>query len=138
MKNEKKAAGFWLAVITLVLSVAAIVAYFVNSKTAYFARYGTNTVVIACMIAAAVALVLYLLLNKTPVVGDLLAIAPPVLTVVALMSYVNDRVAGIASIMTFENNAANMADVTSAIVAIACMVLAMIVGIVSSFKAATK
>lgn len=52
--------------------------------------------------------------------------------------FVNVRVNGIAAVMTFENNARNMADLTSAIVGIAGCLVAAIVSIVSAFFDVSK
>ena len=64
---------------------------------------------------------------------DILAVLPPVLLIVATITLAGSRISGIASIMTFENNAQNMADLTSAIVGIAACLIATIVGIAASF-----
>ena len=65
--------------------------------------------------------------------SDALAVLPLVLLIVATITLAGSRIVGIAAIMTFENNAQNMADLTSAIVGIAACLVAAIVGIAASF-----
>ena len=57
---------------------------------------------------------------------------------VALAYFIQARVNGIAAIMTFTNNAQNMKDLSSAIVAIAALAIAMILNMVASFFAVHK
>lgn len=131
----KKAIGFYLSAVTLVLSVVALVAYLVNCGTAYFSGMGTNTLVVCCFAGSAVLSLIGILLTKVKVVSDLALIAAPAAMVYGLMALLNDRVAGIASIFTFENNAANMADLTSCLIALAVALVAVILGVVSCFTA---
>ena len=134
----KKGIGFYFSACALVLSVVATVAYFINCGTAYFSNLGTNPLVIACFIGSAVLALLSIVLNKVPVVGDLAVICTPAVLVYGLINFVNDRVGGIAAIFTFENNASNMADLTSCLVAMIVAVVAVIVGVVSAFNTASK
>ena len=57
---------------------------------------------------------------------------------VALANFVAARVNGIAAIMTFTNNAQNMKDLSSAVVAIAALAIAMILNMIAAFFAVTK
>ena len=132
----KKASGFYLAAVTLVLSVVAIVAYAINCGTAYFGPSGMNGLVMGCLIGGAVASLLAMFVNG--ILGDILTIIAPAATIYGVMNMLNDRVAGIASIFTFEMNAQNMADLTSCIVALVAGLLAMILGIVTAFNAIKK
>ena len=134
----KKAIGYYFSVVTLVLSVVALAAYAMNCGTAYFSRMGMNMVVMGCFGACTVCALLSMFLSKTPVLGDLLIIAAPVTMVWGFMNLVNDRVAGIASIFTFEMNAQNMSDLTSCLVALVVALLAVIIGIVRSFMKTVK
>lgn len=134
----KKGIGFYLSGATLVLSVVALAAYFINCGTAYFSKLGTNPVVIGCFAAGIVLALASMFLSKVPVLGDAAIICAPAALIYGLINFVNDRVVGIAAIFTFENNASNMADLTSCLVAMVVTVLAVIVGVVSSFTPATK
>lgn len=136
---KKQSAGFYLTAITAIASVVGFVFYMVNCGTNYFKNLGTDPVVIGCTLAAIVAQVLYLLLaQKENLVSDVLPVISGVTLVVALTSFVMSRVNGIAAIMTFTNNAQNMADLTSAIVAIAALAVAMILNMVAAFFVVRK
>ena len=136
---KKNASGFILGVITLVLAAVGLIFMLVNRGNAYYSKYGTSTMAMGFAIAAVACALLYLLLNKNDVLGDLLVIATPVTAIVAFMYYLNDRVAGIASAMTFEASVAGASDGTvTCIVALAGLVLAAIFGIISAFKPAKK
>jgi hypothetical protein len=56
----------------------------------------------------------------------------------ALLTLVNSRVNGIAAIMTFENNAANMADLQSALVAIGALAAAALLACLAAFFSVKK
>lgn len=51
----------------------------------------------------------------------------------AALTLVNSRINGVAAIMTFENNAQNMADLQSAIIAIAALVIAAVLAAFTAF-----
>lgn len=133
---KKQSTGFYLTLLSAVLAGVGAAFYFVNCSTAYFSGMGVNAVVAACAIAAILA-ELGLILGSQFLGGnkllDLLAVAPAVLLMVALVLFIGDRVAGIASILTFENNAQTMADLSSALAGIVCLALATVAGITASF-----
>lgn len=136
---KKQGAGFHLTAITAIASVVGFVFYLVNCGTNYFKSLGTDPVVIACTLAAVAAQIAYLLLaQKDSIAADVMPVISGVTLVVALTSFVMARVNGIAAIMTFTNNAQNMADLTSAIVAIAALAIAMILNMVAAFFAVRK
>ncbi|MCD8342703.1 MAG: hypothetical protein LUC87_11265 [Clostridiales bacterium] len=138
MKN--KSAGFLMTIITLIVSVVGLVAYLVNTGTSYFSNLGVSPVVAGCAGAAVAALLVYLIVdgksNKTW--ADILPVAASALLMISAIMLVSVRVAGIASIMTFENNASNMSDMTGAIIAIAVLLVAAILSIVSAFFDVSK
>ena len=61
-----------------------------------------------------------------------------VLLVVGFVMLLNVRINNLAAVFTFENSAANMADTTSCIVAIAGCLLAVCFSIISAFFDITK
>ena len=64
---------------------------------------------------------------------DLLPVIAGVLLTAALVLFISSRVAGIASIMTFENNAQTMADMKSAVIGMLFCLLAIVFNIIASF-----
>ena len=127
--------GFYTTGLSFVAGVVALVFYMINAKTDYFANLGVSPVIVGCTVVAVVAELLLLVLSKQnqPIWMDLAAVAAPVLLMVAFINLTGSRVNGIASIMTFENNAQTMSDLTSAIVSMAALLIACLIGIVSSY-----
>lgn len=127
--------GFYTTGLSFVAGVIALVFYMINAKTDYFANLGVDPVVVGCTVVAIVAELVLLVLSKQeqPIWMDLAAVAAPVLLMVAFINLTGSRVNGIASIMTFENNAQTMSDLTSAIVSMAALLIACLIGIVSSY-----
>lgn len=140
-EKKKMGAGVILGVITILVTVAGMILYMMNCKTNYFANMGTDSAVIACLIIAAVLelvmIVASLKLGAKPVL-DILPVVSGVLTAVAAVRFIGSRIAGIASIMTFENNAENMADLNNAIVGMVVCVVALVCVIFSSFFKVVK
>lgn len=131
----KKSIGFFMTILSAAAAAVGAVAYFMNCRTNYFINLGVNPVVMGCAVAAIVLQIVYIVVTQKghQLWNDVLAVIPPVLLIVATITLVSARVNGIAAIMTFENNAQNMADLTSAIVGIAACLIAAVVGIVASF-----
>ena len=127
--------GFYTTGLSFVAGVVALVFYMINAKTDYFANLGVSPVVVGCTVVAVVAQLVLLVLSKQnqPIWMDLAAAAAPVLLMVAFINLTGSRVNGIASIMTFENNVQTMSDLTSAIVSMAALLIACLIGIVSSY-----
>ena len=69
---------------------------------------------------------------------DIIPVACGVLTAYALIAFVGSRIAAIGSIMTFENNAQNMADLKGAIIGMIVCAVALIFTIISSFFKVVK
>lgn len=138
---KKQAAGFYVTCITAVLALLGLVFYMVNAGTAYFANLGVDAAVVACLCVAAA---LYLvLLAASQKMGnhkalDALFVVASVLVAVALVRFGSSRVNGIAAIMTFENNAQTMADLSSAIYGLVFCGVAMLTGLVASFMKIVK
>lgn len=133
--NRNKSVGLYTSIISIIAALVGLVAYIANANTTYFKNSGINPLVICGLVLSIVLLVVYVVigLKKTAIWLDLLPIISCIATVVALANFISARVNGIAAIMTFENNASNMADLSSAIVGIIATLLAVIIGIVSAF-----
>ena len=136
--SEKKniGAGFVLTIITAIVTAAGLVLYLQNCKSGYFANQGVSTTVAACLGAAVVLEILWLLLSLkqgAKMYLDAIPVICGVLTAVAAIQFIGSRIAGAASIMTFENNAQNMADLKSAIIAMTVCVAALLCVMISSF-----
>ena len=138
--KKKFTAGAVIACLAAVLAIVGLISYLVNTGTNYYAKMGVNASIVICLIAAAVLSVARLFIGQTgkPAWADILPVAASVLAVLGFMFLLNARVNNLAAVFTFENNAANMADTTSCIVAIAASLLAVIVTIVSAFSDTAK
>lgn len=137
---KKKSIGLIFTAIAVIAAVVGMVAYFVNCGTTYFTNLGVNPIVAGCGIVAIILEFLFLCvgLKGQPMWADILPVVSAVLFMVTLVMFISVRVNGIASIMTFENNASNMADLSSAIVGIAACLIAVIFSITASFFDITK
>lgn len=140
-ERKKAGAGAVFMAVTLAVTVIALVLYLQNCRTNYFTNMGVNSTVAACLAAAAVfellMLVLSFIMGAKPYL-DILPVLSGVLSAVAAIQFIGSRIAGAASIMTFENNAENMADLNNAIVAMVFCVAAMLCVMVSSFFKVVK
>lgn len=133
---KKQSAGFYITVLTVILAVAGVAFYLINCKTAYFRNLGVDKGLVACMILAIVlelALIVGSQILGAKIYLDILPVASAVLFVVALVIFISLRVNSIAAIMTFENNAQTMADLSSAITGMVLCLLAALFGIIASF-----
>ena len=136
----KKSIGFFMTILSAAAAVVGAVAYFMNCQTNYFINLGVNPVVMGCVVAAIVLQIVYIAVTQKgrQMWTDALAVLPPVLMIVATVTLAGTRINGIAAIMTFENNAQNMADLSSAIVGIAACLIAVIIGVAASFFGTVK
>ena len=117
----KKSVGFFMTILSAAAAAVGAAAYFMNCRTNYFINLGIDPVVMGCAVCAIVLQAAYIIVTQkgNQLWTDILAVLPPVLLIVATI--------------TLENNAQNMADLTSAIVGIAACLIATIVGIAASF-----
>lgn len=132
---KKQSVGFYFSVIVLILSLAGMGMYLKNSATSYFSNLGKDPVILGCLIVAAVLELLFIALSQKGMKQwmDILPVAVSVLLMLGAVLFASSRVNGIASIMTFENNAQTMADLSSAVTGIALCLIAGIVSIIASF-----
>ena len=140
-EKKKVGAGLVLSVITAFVTVLGLVLYMMNCKTNYFINSGVNNAVVACLAVAAileiVMIVASMKMGAKPVL-DIIPVVCGVLTAYALIQFLGSRIAAIGSIMTFENNAQNMADLKGAIIGMIVCAVAMICTIISSFFKVVK
>ena len=131
---KKQSAGFYLAAITTVFAIAGLVFYYINCNTDYLSQ-------VVCLAAACVLELVYIIGYEragSKIYLDLLPVIAGVLLTAALVLFISSRVAGIASIMTFENNAQTMADMKSAVIGMVFCLLAIVFNIIASFFRVVK
>ena len=140
-EKKKVGAGLVLSVITAIVTVLGLVLYMINCKTNYFINSGVNNAVVACLAVAAILEIVMIVasvkMGAKPVL-DIIPVVCGVLTAYALIQFLGSRIAAIGSIMTFENNAQNMADLKGAIIGMIVCAVAMICTIISSFFKVVK
>ena len=140
-EKKKIGAGLVLSVITALVTVLGLVLYMINCKTNYFINSGVNNAVVACLAVAAILEIVMIVasvkMGAKPVL-DIIPVVCGVLTAYALIQFLGSRIAAIGSIMTFENNAQNMADLKGAIIGMIVCAVAMICAIISSFFKVVK
>lgn len=140
-EKKKMGIGAILTIITAIVTAAGLILYMQNCKTNYFANMGVNNTIVLCLAAAAVLEVLMVVLSVMQGAKPYLDVIPVVsgaLTAVATIQFIGSRIAGAASIMTFEANAENMADLKSAIIAMAVCAAALICVMFTSFFKVVK
>ncbi len=137
---KKQSAGFVLNVVSVAAAVVGLIGYLVNCGTNYFSNIGVDSTIVTCVVAAVLVQAVYVIVNMkgTKIWADVLAVAVPVLLMVGMLLLVGSRVNSIAAVMTYENNASNMADLMSCIVGIAGLLVATVVSVVASFHDVTK
>lgn len=131
---KKQSAGFYLSALTILAGAVGLAYCVINGGTSSFKNIGTGPVVIGCAAAALVALALHIVLGqKGSILGDVMPVVAGVALVVAAAGFITPRVNTIASILTFTNNAQTMADLSSAIIGTAALLVAVLLNIVGSF-----
>ena len=140
--TKKLSAGAWLSIVTCVLSLAALVAYLINTSAAGYFQNATVSNLVLMVVGAAV--VVLSMVKGAKKVVDLLTglcqIAAPALLALAFINLVSARVEGFAFIY-FSNadvllevqTAANMSSATCAIVNLVLLAVSSIAGVVSAF-----
>lgn len=142
MSEKKKiGAGMILGVITVLVTAAGLFLYLNNCKTNYFSSIGTDQNIVICLAASLVLEILMLVLSVKIGAKPVLDLIPPVcgaMTAYAVIQFIGSRIAGAASIMTFENNTQNMADLSGAITAMAVCAAALVCVMLTSFFKVVK
>ena len=138
--TRKKSAGLYIACVSIIAALVSLIAYMMNTKTNYYAKMGVDMGVVLCLVAGIALIVgrIAMGMKNETIVTDALTVCASVLLTVGLVMLLNARVNNLAAVFTFENSAANMADTTSCIIAIAAALIAMIISIISSFFDITK
>lgn len=136
----KRGAGFPLTLLSALLAVGELIAYLYNCRTPYFATIGVNLPAMACVAAGCVAQVMTLALNwkERRLWTNALPMVACVCLTAGVVMLVGARANEIAFIMTFQKTAANLADMYSAVAAIALGGSAMLMAWVASFFEVTK
>lgn len=140
-ENRKIGAGMILNVITILVTGIGLMLYMQNCKTNYFSNMGVNNTVVGCLAASVILEILMIVLSMkmgAKPIFDVIPVACGVMTALAAIQFIGSRIAGAASIMTFENNAENMADLTGAIRAMAVCVAALVCVMITSFFKVVK
>ena len=142
--TKKLSAGAWLSIVTCVLSLAALVAYLINTSAVGYFQNATVSNLVLMVVGAAVleaAAVVLSMVKGAKKVVDLLTglcqIAAPALLALAFINLVSARVEGFAFIY-FSNadvlqTEANMSSATCAIVNLVLLAVSSIAGVVSAF-----
>lgn len=131
---KKQSAGFYLTALSILVSAVGLAYGIMNGNTDSFRSVGTSSVVIACAAAGIAAQLLYLVLGQKPsIAADVMPVLAGVTLMVAAAQFISPRVNTIASIMTFTSNAQTMADLSSAVIATAALLIAVVLNIISAF-----
>lgn len=138
---KKQAAGAYVTVLTLISTIVSIAAYLVNCKTQYFANLGISGGIVIALLIAAVLEIIYVTGSGREDLKkyfDLIPVICGMILMIALLLLINARVASIATILSFQKNAQTMADMSSAVVAIAACAIAAVFNMIGSFFKVSK
>lgn len=133
--KKKSIGGLLWPILSILLTIVSFVFYMINCNTDYFISFGINKVVAACMIGGMVVQILVLVFGwkETKSYLDFMPILSSGLLMAATITFLGSRITEIAFIMTFQKNANTLSDLSSAIIGIACCLIAAIFSIVASF-----
>lgn len=140
---KKQAAGFYCSALVFILGIVCVALYSANAATDYYGD--TKSVVILMSVIAVIACLASIIFGELAEkssalakVADILAVAVPVLILIAGMLFLNDRVYSYAIIYgsDLENgNAAAQSAAAQSIVAIALYIVTAVIAAVSAFFA---
>ena len=139
MANNKKAAGFSASIISCVLTVVALVLYYLNATGQYY--NDLNNLVLILYAAGIVALLLGIATAKAPTLSGIFRIAAPVLIMAAALLFLNGRVYSYAIIFASDlesGNAAASSAAVQSIVAAAIYALAALIAAIGAFMNVRK
>lgn len=140
-EKKKTGAGLIFSAITILVTAAGLFLYIQNCKTNYFSNIGVDQKIVLCLGAALVLEILMVAFSMKMGAKPVFDIIPPVcgvLTAYGVIQFIGSRIAAAASIMTFENNTQNMADLNGAIRAMIVCAVALICVIFTSFFKVVK
>lgn len=142
MSNIKKmAAGFYITLLTVLATVVSAIFYLVNCNTQYFANLGINGGIVVLLAVAAVLEIAYIIGSGRADLKkyfDLIPIISGMILMIAFVLLLNVRVSSIATILSFQKNAQTMADLSSAIAAMAACIIAAILNMAGAFFKVSK
>lgn len=142
MSNIKKmGAGFYITLLTVLATVVSTIFYLVNCKTQYFANIGINVGIVVLLIVAAVLEIAYIIGGSRADLKKYFDLSPIICGMILMIAFVlllNARVSSIATILSFQKNAQTMADLSSAIVAMAACIIAAILNMAGAFFKVSK
>lgn len=128
--------GSVLGYLASLLAILGLIFYVVNCQSQYFANLGVNPGIIALGILAVVLEATGVGLsrkNGERVLTDGALVVAPALLVVAFVLFLTARVNGMSAILTFNNNAHNMADLSGALWGLGGFLGATIVSVVAAY-----
>ncbi|MCP1103224.1 hypothetical protein M2454_002563 [Aequitasia blattaphilus] len=134
--TRKQAMGFYLSILTIIIALAALIFYLINCNSSYFKNQGVHPLVAGGITAAIIVEIVYVILVEklgSEKIFDILPVIVGICLMVAFGMFISVRVAGIASIMTFEKNAQTTADMNGAIIGMVLCVSAGILNMITSF-----
>ena len=138
---KKKAAGFYITLLTVLATVVSAIFYLVNCNTQYFANLGINGGIVVLLAVAAVLEIAYIIGSGRANLKkyfDLIPIISGMILMIAFVLLLNVRVSSIATILSFQKNAQTMADLSSAIAAMAACIIAAILNMAGAFFKVSK
>lgn len=138
---KKKAAGFYITLLTVLATVVSAIFYLVNCNTQYFANLGINGGIVVLLAVAAVLEIAYIIGSGRADLKkyfDLIPIISGMILMIAFVLLLNVRVSSIATILSFQKNAQTMADLSSAIAAMAACIIAAILNMAGAFFKVSK
>lgn len=139
MNIKRMHIGSYVAVITIIAAVVGLAYAMINAGTDSFSKIGTSSLVIGCVVVAIAALVVYIVLgSKESIVRDVMPVIAGAALMIAAAQFIIPRVNTIASIMTFTSNDQTLADLRSAIIAEAALVIAAVINMIGSFLPVSK
>ena len=125
--GKDSGAGKIFLILSVLLTLAALTAYLINCRTAYFASLGVLAAPVTCLILAVAAQILAAVCARKgwKLWQDGLLVLAPCLLTAALVQLVGARVNEAASILTFQKTAANLKNLNSAFAAIGFTLLSV-------------
>lgn len=138
---KKQSIGFYFTVLTILALICSLVGYILNCKTKYYVSFGVDTALVVFLVLSIAAEVVYIIgCNKMAGnwITDIIPVAAGVFSMLAMVAFLEVRAYSIATILTFQNNDSNLADMKGAIIAMVFCGAAVVFSILSSFMKVVK
>lgn len=143
---KKQSAGFYTSILVIILTIVCAALYSVNAATEYYSD--TKSIVVVLSVIAVIACLASIIFGefaeKSPIlakIADILAVAVPVLVLIAGMLFLSDRVYSYAIIYgsDLENgNEAAQSAAGQSLVAVILYIVTALLAVVSAFFAVRK